>query len=383
MVKSDKLTEREFGFWLNNIQGIGWKKTKDLLDYFTSYENIYYGDEVEYNKIQSLNKKNIYDILEGKDPYKIKEKLSIMEKRGYNFVLREEKNYPKRLTYVYDCPHILYYRGKLPDNNVPSIGIIGARECTKYGLYYANMFAEKLASYGFQIISGLARGIDVAAHKGAIQNSGATFAVLGCGIDICYPKENIDTFMKTLENGGIISEYPMYTIPKAGNFPMRNRIISGISDGLLVIEAKKKSGSLITVDMALEQGKDIYALPGGINSALSEGCNNLIKNGAKLVTSVDDILEDFSDYIYRRNSVKNLNDDQDEIGRICEKNKIFLESHEKIVYASLRLESKHIDEIVCETGFSIGEIFSILFKLEEKGLVIQSKNNFYGRLNLG
>jgi len=144
MVKSDKLTEREFGFWLNNIQGIGWKKTKDLLDYFTSYENIYYGDEVEYNKIQSLNKKNIYDILEGKDPYKIKEKLSIMEKRGYNFVLREEKNYPKRLTYVYDCPHILYYRGKLPDNNVPSIGIIGARECTKYGLYYANMFAEKL-----------------------------------------------------------------------------------------------------------------------------------------------------------------------------------------------------------------------------------------------
>ena len=201
---------------------------------------------------------------------------------------------------------------------------------------------------------------------------------------IVVASEAVESIIK---NGGlIISEYGLYEERKSENFPKRNRIMSGLSDGILVIEARKKSGTLITVDLALEQGKDIYALPGGINSLLSEGCNNLIKNGAKLVTKVDDILEDYSDYLYRRNSKKNQENNskkEENFDNYLKKNKIFLEREEKIVYASLRLESKHIDEIMCETGFSIGEVIKILFDLEEKNLVIQRGNNYYEGLNLG
>ena len=397
------LSEKECGLWLNNIKGIGYKKIQYLIEYFGDYKSVYYATEKELCKIKSLSEKNIFNILESKDVYCIKTNLENMESKGYKFVLRYEQNYPKRLKDIYAPPHILYYRGELPKEEVPSIAIIGARECTSYGMHYATKFAYELASKGFQIISGLARGIDTAAHLGAIESKvGKTFGVLGCGVDVCYPKSNIDTFMQTINHGGIISECPIGAIPVAGNFPMRNRIISGLCDGILVIEARKQSGSLITVDLALEQGKDVYALPGAINSLLSEGCNNIIKIGAKSVTKVEDILEDYSNYLYRRNSVnyitnesnksdkmsllndEKINDDlDDDLDEFLEKNKIYLERHEKIVYASLRLESKHIDSIVYETGFSIGEVIKILFDLEEKKLVIQTQNNYYTRLNLG
>ena len=318
MNKCNDLSIRECGFWLNNIPGIGYKRIKNLLKYFGSYKDVYDAKEEELEKVDLISKKNILDIFNSKKPLEIKEKLKSMEDRGYKFVLRDDKNYPNKLTNIYDPPHILYYRGRLPDENVPSIAIIGARECTKYGMYYAYKFSSELATLGFQVISGLARGVDVVAHKGALDSEGATYGILGCGVDICYPNENIDTFMNTLEHGGIISEYPLHTSPKPGNFPKRNRIISALCDGLLVIEARKKSGTLITVDLALEHGKEIYALPGGINSSLSEGCNNLIKNGAKIVTSIDDILEDFEDYLYRRNSIKN----QDKSGKESNKSEL-------------------------------------------------------------
>ena len=413
MNKNNGLSKKELGFWINNIKGLGYKRIKNLLEYFGSYENVYNAKDEELLKVKLISEKNILEINNSKKPLEIKQKIKIMETKGYKFVLRDDKNYPNKLTNIYDPPHILYYRGRLPDENVPSIAIIGARECTKYGMYYAYKLSTELASYGFQIISGLARGIDVVAHKGALECNGTTFGILGCGVDICYPNENIDTFIKTIECGGVISEYPPGMSPKAGNFPMRNRIISALCDGVLVIEARKKSGTLITVDLALEHGKEIYALPGGINSSLSEGCNNLIKYGAKIVTTVNDILEDYEDYLYRRNSIKNQdklnikldkileenrsdsekkieeyvgeneNCEKENFEKYLKKNKIFLERQEKIVYASLRLESKHIDEIVCETGFSIGEVIKILFNLEEKNLIIQSRSNYYEGLNLG
>jgi DNA processing protein len=189
--------------------------------------------------------------------------------------------------------------------------------------------------------------------------------------------------MDMMDRGGIISECPIGASPVAGNFPRRNRIISGLCDGILVVEARKKSGSLITVDIALEQGKEIYTIPGAISSSLSEGCNNIIKLGAKVVTSVDDILEDFSDFIYRRNLTLKDSNLTDELETDSKKSKIFLESKEKIVYASLCFESKHIDDIVCETGLSIGEVIKILFGLEEKNLVVQTQSNYYERLNMG
>ena len=163
---------------------------------------------------------------------------------------------------IYDYPYIIYYKGRLPQSDVPSVAIVGARNCTEYGRSVAGRFAEDFADMGIQVISGMALGIDAAAQKGAVRKGGYSMAVLGCGVDICYPRTNIELYTQLESNGGIISEYSPGTPPKAGLFPMRNRIISAMSDALIVVEAKQKSGSLITADQALDQNRDVYVVPG-------------------------------------------------------------------------------------------------------------------------
>ena len=202
-----------------------------------------------------------------------------------------DNNYPKELKNIYEKPQTIYLIGNEKLLNYKSIAIIGCRDCTDYGKNNAYKFAYELAKKGICIISGLARGIDTFAHLGALKAKGKTIAVLGCGLDIVYPPENFNLYKDILKNdGAIITEYPLGTKPEKFNFPKRNRIISGLSDGVLVIEAKKKSGTSITVNYALEQGKDIYAIPGNISNANSYGTNELIKEGAIPVTNIDDII---------------------------------------------------------------------------------------------
>ena len=217
-----------------------------------------------------------------------------------------------------------------------------------------------------QIISGMARGIDGAAHRGALNVSGRTFAVLGCGVNICYPKEHRGLYQDIQKNGGILSEYPPGMPPLANHFPARNRIISGLSDVILIMEAKQKSGSLITADMALEQGKDIYALPGPINSELSKGCNALIKQGAGILLGVEDILEELSIKI-GKNSLN------------CQKNKKILESKDKIVYSKLGLFPMGREELLQSTGFAPQELAGILLSLELGGHIKEISKNYYIR----
>ncbi len=201
-----------------------------------------------------------------------------------------EDAYPEKLRNIYAPPQRLYAVGNLEALKDKSIAIVGCRECSKYGMDNAMKFGYELAKKGVCIISGLARGIDTYAHWGAIKAYGKTIAVLGCGLDVIYPKENLVLYKEILRTGGlIISEYPLGTKPERHHFPARNRIISGLSNGVLVIEAKKRSGTLITVNHALEQGKDVYALPGNISSSNSYGTNELIKEGAIPVTHVKDI----------------------------------------------------------------------------------------------
>lgn len=232
----------------------------------------------------------------------------------------------------------------------------------------AIQFAEALAAAGVQIISGMARGIDGAGQRGALDAGGTSYAVLGCGSDICYPREHIGLYMDLQEKGGIISEQPVGTPPLKNYFPARNRIISGLSDIVLVIEAKNKSGSLITADMALEQGKDVYALPGPVNSLLSRGCHELIKQGAGILISPEDLLEDLK--LSKKFEIKN------ECSKNCKNEKV-LETTEVLVYSKLDLYPKSINRLREETKLSPELLMQHIMSLIMKGYVKEISRNYY------
>ena len=220
--------------------------------------------------------------------------LKYMEKNSIDIISIENKEYPELLKNIDSSPICLYIRGNKNMLNMANIAIVGCRKSTKYGENIAQEFSYNLSQNGFNIVSGLALGIDSYAHIGAIKANGKTIAVLGNGLDTIYPKENLYLSKKILDSGGaIISEFPLGTKPEKMNFPARNRIISGISNGVLVVEAKKQSGTMITVDFALEQGRDVFAIPGNINYANSYGTNEIIKQGAKLVTTWEEIVEEY------------------------------------------------------------------------------------------
>ena len=230
--------------------------------------------------MQLLKEQEIWKLLEAKKKEELDRNYEAMRlKRNLGDPVGR-KGYPGRLKEIYDPPYALYVKGKLPDNTARAAAIVGARSCTPYGEKYALEYGKKLAECGIQVISGLARGVDGIGQRGALLGGGKTFAVLGSGVDVCYPKNHMGLYLDILEQeGGILSELPPGTPPLPQHFPRRNRIISALSDIVLVMEARERSGSLITADLALEQGKDVYALPGPVNSSLSQGCNRLIFQG--------------------------------------------------------------------------------------------------------
>jgi DNA processing protein len=365
------MRNEEFNYWLSNIQNIGAKKIELLLRFFESAEGVFHASKRELEKFQEeyafgirMSDVDVASIINSRNAENICFEYAKLEKNGIYFVSKEDDRYPNKLRHIYGAPYALYVKGKLPGVGEKILAVVGARDCSPYGKEMAKYLSAAVAREGITIVSGLARGIDAYAHEGALTAGGITYGIMGCGIDICYPKENINLYMEMQKEGGIISEYAPGMQPFAGNFPMRNRIISGLCDGILVIEAKEKSGSLITVDMGLEQGKEIYSLPGRVTERLSTGCNNLIKMGAKLVTTPKDILEDF---------IPNYEQTMDEM----KKNNKLLESNGKIVYASLCLEPKHIEEIALQTGLSMDLLLEQLLLLELRGFARQTMKNYY------
>ena len=358
------MTKKEYWYWLCNIEGIGLKKIQAILNVYETPEVAFCENTKGLEGIACLTQMDKEQFKKSKDKTLIQDNYAKLQKKGIYFVTKEDIDYPSKLKEIYNPPFALYVKGALPKYNQKSIAVIGARNCSDYGREMAGYISAELARLGIQVISGLARGIDGYAHQGALEAGGSTFGIEGCGIDICYPKENFSLYLDMQRSGGVISEYGLGVHPKAGNFPMRNRIISGMSDGILVIEAKEKSGSLITVDWGLEQGKNIYALPGRVNDLLSMGCNNLIKMGAKLVSGPDDIAED---------CLQNY----DKINR-CEKNiDKSLETKEEIVYASLSFYPKHMNVIAGDTNISIMELTEILLNLELKNYIKQTRKNYF------
>ncbi len=287
-----------------------------------------------------------------------------MENIKFQYISQENNAYPEKLRHIYKPPKALYVRGGFPEESKLCIAIIGARNCSTYGKETAYYFARELAKNGAEIVSGLARGIDGAAHKGALACGKKTYGVLGCGIDVCYPKEHARMYEEMEKEGGIISEYGLGIAPLAGYFPMRNRIISGLSNGILIIEARERSGSLITVEYGLEQGKDIFVLPGRICDELSRGCNRLLKAGAIPVTEPSDILEYYGVAVDKR-------------GVATKKNNNLLEKHEEVVYSNLCLVPKHLNQVVVECNLPAATVMQSLILLEIKGYIKQPTKSYY------
>ncbi|MBU3934057.1 MAG: DNA-processing protein DprA [Candidatus Omnitrophica bacterium] len=271
------------------------------------------------------------------------------------------EGYPTNLKYIYDPPPDLYIKGNIiPQDNI-AIAIVGSRQASYYGLKNAQELAFELAAGGITIISGLARGVDSAAHRGALKAKGRTIAVLGSGLNMIYPVENKGLAEEISRNGAVISEFPQDTPPHRQNFPRRNRIISGLSLGVLVVEAAKRSGALITVGFALEQGREVFALPGKIDSFTSQGTHDLIKQGAKLVESAEDIIEELEPLKSCR-----INQTKSESRTKIEPN---LPEEEKQIYSYLSSEPLHIDELAQKVNLSYGRLLTCLLKLEYKKLV--------------
>ena len=261
----------------------------------------------------------------------------------YRVIKKGDSDYPKRLERIKGAPERLYVRGSLPDPNKKTVSIVGARNCTDYGCTLAKTIARILSMNDVQVISGLAMGIDTQGHIGAIEVEKPTFAVMGCGVDICFPSHNSNVYKKILEyGGGILAEVEVGTPPLPYNFPLRNRIISGLSDVVIVVEARDKSGSLITADFALEQGKTIFACPGRVGDSLSRGTNNLIKQGAYILTSADDVLEHLGLIV-------------DGLIPKAENDISKLDYFERLIYEVLKDETLHIDQIVEKVKLPVGK----------------------------
>lgn len=281
---------------------------------------------------------------------------------------KDSSVYPARLQELPGMPKQLYYIGRFPDDDKPTAAIVGARLCSPYGRIQAFNYGKFLSEHGVQVISGMAAGIDAEGHKGALEGGTPTFAVLGNGVDICYPSSSRGIYRRIPEkNGGIISEYEPGTKGRAYYFPARNRIISGLADLVLVVEAKEKSGSLITATCALEQGKMVYAIPGAVNDALSRGCHKLIYDGAGIAYSPEILLDEWGLSVKKKTN-------------LSEKSKLGLATDLDLVYSCLDLRPKSRDSIMQETGLSAEKTGSILVELSILGLIREISRHYYVKI---
>lgn len=357
-------TELEYWFWLCNIDGIGSRKIQELLSYYKEPEKIYQSKPEEVKKMIHLNERQFLSMKESKTNGRWKEKLEQAAKKGIHFTRYIDEEYPKRLLELQDKPVLLYSLGKLPDEKRRMAAIVGARNCTRYGYSAAEKIGKVLAENGIHTVSGMARGIDAAGQWGTLEGGGESFGILGCSVDICYPAENRQLYEELAEKGGIISEFGPGIKPYACNFPMRNRVISGLADFVIVVEARERSGSLITVDFALEQGREVYAVPGRMTDLLSRGCNRLIAQGAGILSDFDSILEDLC-----------INDRKN--GTKVTKAKFELAEPEKLLYSDLDSEPKNIQMLMEETRLSFTELTEILLALQLKDLIEEPMKGYF------
>ena len=289
------MENKKYEYWLHRMPGAGNGTIRELLRrYQTPFE--VYGAVKRRSKgvLEVLAEARMDEAAEYTRTYDLNREYEELLQKGICFLTEEDEDYPRRLREIPSAPYALYVLGQLPPEKLPAVAMIGARECSEYGIYVARNFAKELGAHGIPVISGMARGIDSISQEAALQGGGRTYAVLGCGVDICYPKSSRRLYERILEQGGILSTFPPGTEPMKRLFPERNRIVAGLADVILVVEARQKSGTFITVDMALEQGREVYAIPGRLTDRLSDGCNLLLQQGALIAVSPQDLLQHLS-----------------------------------------------------------------------------------------
>jgi len=353
---------------LNTIAGMTNTRIRKLIDHCGSACEALRASKNRLNLLGIVSAKVAESIAQFPQEEFLKQEHALLEKHDVRILSYTDREYPQSLLEISDAPVVLYVKGKIPCD-VPSIGIVGSRRASIYGVTIAEQFGCRLAEYGIHIVSGMARGIDTAAHKGVLKARGLTTAVLGCGLAHVYPKENDQLMEEIACNGAVISEFSMQTPPVSFNFPRRNRIISGLSSGVIVVEAARRSGALITADCALEQGREVYAVPGKVDIPGAQGTNDLIKQGAKLVTCVEDILEDLKPELERH-----ISNDVSAKEK-CQKD-FDLTQQEENIYNHISDRPIHIDELYNQCGSSIAVS---LMQLELKQCVKQLPGKFFVR----
>lgn len=347
----------EYLLALHSVNGLGPVRLKVLLQYFQDPKLAW---NANYKEIINLGiPKNVAELLSDTRKKLNPEKyIEFIKKSGISWLTFFDENYPKLLKEIYDPPIILFYKGNILESDKKAVAVVGTRKMTSYGKLVTEKLTKELVEFGVTIISGLARGVDTEAHKCTISSNGRTLAILGGGLNHVFPPENIELSKKISSGfGAIISEFPPDHPSLPGNFPARNRIISGLSKGVLVTEAAEDSGSLITARLALEQGRDVFAVPGPITSDLSKGPSALIKAGARLVTSASEIMEELGWDSFLKNEKR------------VTSNEINLTENEKKILESLENENKHIDDLCRELNLSASIVSASLIKMEITGLI--------------
>jgi DNA processing protein len=356
-------------FALKSVHGIGNHTFKRLINRFNSPELIFKASPEDLLEVEGMTPRLVSAIKHHKLPDYVKRDLDLVMQKGHKIVTMSDVEYPPLLHQIPDPPPFLYVVGHL-DGKIKNISVVGSRHATSYGISTTKRICSDLASLGMSIVSGMALGIDSAAHEGALMGKGNTIAVLGSGLERIYPAENRKLFHRIAENGAVISEFPLKTEPEAHNFPIRNRIISGISLGTVVVEATKRSGSLITARLAVEQNREVFAVPGSIHSFKSIGTHTLIKQGAKLVEHARDIMEELTHAVKTADGkLKIINEETEVIPPPS--------PEESPVLNALGPYPVHIDDLVRKLAMEPGKLSSILLQLELKGTVQQSPGKLF------
>ena len=370
------MTELEALVGLNLVMDIGSIRLKKLLEFFGAPQNILTASREKLTAVGGIGEA-IASRIVSLDKKDIDREFDLSCKDDLKILTVTSPEYPSNLKFIIDPPIVLYVKGEiLPRDNL-AIAMVGSRRPSLYGLSCAEKFSADLASYDFSVISGMARGIDTAAHKGALKAKGRTIAVIGSGLRNIYPQENQDLAKQIALNGAVISEFPIDAAPLKQNFPRRNRLISGLSLGVLVVEACRNSGALITADFALEQAREVFAIPGKVDSVSSFGTNFLIQQGAKLVSGIEDILEEFP-FSLAGNNQKPLAQDnnfqQPQQGLSCT---------EELLYNIISTRAFSIDEFVQKTNKTPSEIFPALLSLQLKKKIRQIPGMLFERTKNG
>lgn len=369
-VSSPLPTQNEYAPWLalGRVKGLGCVGFKKLAAEFADPRKIFAASRSALEQVEDLRADAIDGIVNFHEWAEVNDEIRRVRDAGISLVCYSDASYPARLRTIADPPPLLYVKGELNSVDDKAVAIVGSRSASDYGRRVARDLARGLASSGFTVVSGMARGIDGMAHETALNSGGRTIAVLGSGVERAYPPEHDKLYQRVSANGAVISELPIGTRPLAFNFPARNRLISGLSLGVVVVEATEKSGSLITASLAVEQGREVFAVPGEVGSSRSRGAHRLIRQGAKLVENVDDILEEIAPQLLTRGGTANAAPLALPPSASADARKIF---------ALLDAGSLQIDEVIEKSGLVAPRVLQILLELELQGYVRQLAGKRY------